>query len=509
MTGGCYPLLINALKSPEMSAGKRISPALGSTTYAVVLFAIPLLIAFSLACVQGYWRHDSWIYTDSELHEIVDGRWLAQPLHFVLRKIPPELSIVIALAIVSSFLYLELQRIYGNNKLSAMSAAILSLGLLSPSVLSQLHWPTHTLAAALVLIPSLPLRNKEGFGYRLLRSFIICFGSLSILSSFSFFAPLCLLPGRGGLCAQASKTDLLGWCESFAVAVVTPLVMAGSLVLVGVIKRMYCLLGNSFALGPGRLESFNINSSVYTGLDVLRELYIFLPRQWGFLGFAMPVLVVCAIVLVLARQSSASLAMIFVAIWILLAPMLAAVASGTGWQRVAFAWCVVPSLLALISAGIRLPWLRMAVLLFLLSACVSSAVIGIQNFAQAAVATRSINSQVSMVLQDPSLHLKLLIVEVDDIDSLSPRFAWGGWPPFAASNPRNVRFHRVFDELGIRNYVIKYDLGFFPTDFSDFIGSCMYLDGPMLPSSLVLSCYNEKMGTSLQGFISLRLRPGA
>lgn len=115
------------------------------------LFAVLLGLAFCLALLQGYWRHDAWIYTSSEFHEALEGKFLAEPLHHVMHGLPPEASLVLSLLVIYAFLRSELVRISGLRRLATMPHLCLVLGLFSSGLLSQLPWPTHTLAAYLPL----------------------------------------------------------------------------------------------------------------------------------------------------------------------------------------------------------------------------------------------------------------------------------------------------------------------------------------------------------------------
>jgi len=471
-----------------------------------LLFWILLAVTFGLACWQGYWRHDAWIYTDSELHEIGDGKWLAQPFHQLLHGLPPELSLVACLGVLALFLWRELQRIGGVAQLPPVVALILSLSLFSPSVLSQLQWPTHALAASVPLLLSLLWRDRPGLSARVGRAVVVCFGSLSILSSFAFLAPLCLLPT--GVAAGQRPSGPGARRDALVLVVATPALLLGSYALVSLIKRLYFALGVPTA--PGRLESVSTTNYLGLWLNVTNTLQLFWLRQWGHLGVLIPVGLLLLVGWALRLRSWSSLQLAFVAFWILLLPILSVVGSSTGWQRVAITWCVLPPLLAMACNELKPAVLRKAGLAALVAASASSTLIGFRNAAASAIATRYIIRSVQQELsragwQRGAAHQPLWIVEAEQIDALSPRFIWGGWPAFAISNPENVRFHRVFNELGLRHYVIRHRNFFFHPDVPTRLALQKALDPAAAKPDMILEHYNRLSGSRLEHAATLRL----
>lgn len=433
-----------------------------------LVWAALIIVYACLASVQGYWRHDSWVYTQSELHEAIDGKFLAAPLHLLLHRVHPEMAMVAALCSLSVYLWCEFRRLAGMRMLPQALAVTLALSVFSSGFVSQLHWPIHSFAATLPLLASLVLVRKRGPVIRIARCLIVTLGAFLILSSFAFFGPLCLIPEPEPTARQAPLGRAADAPRSAAAILIVglgwPLVLGVSHAITSLLKGAANRLGAN--LGPARLESV---VSLDGSMDISPFLFRFRDfalRQWG--GFAIPLLIalVVAAVLVIgclcdckssdraggvdSFRSSVILAMS----WILVTPVWASVTADTAWQRVALAWCSVPPLLVLLSYRPAPQMLRRALAASALAAAASSVLIGLYNFSQAAIITRRTVERVAWQIGPYLSPDTLYILPLGDISTLTPRYIWGGWPPFAAANPRNPRLFRLFDELGVKHYLV-------------------------------------------------------
>jgi hypothetical protein len=448
------------------------------------LFAVLLGLAFCLAMLQGYWRHDAWIYTSSEFHEALDGKFLADPLHHVMHGLPPEASLVLSLLVIYAFLRSELVRISGSRRLATMPHVLLVLGLFSSGLLSQLHWPTHTLAACLPLALVCLLPRSKTLMDRVVRALIVTLGSFFILSSFVFFAPLCLVPERGALSRAHQAGGVRCMARGFLSYFVSwPAVLVGCYAFTRLVKGVYGLFG--VALPAGRIEAAASAASFLTGSleglsSTLRVLFL---RQWGSFS---PLIVICLVLVLLVAlddvcmrlwrgwsvpgrspriiQSIDAASLLICVMWLLLCPVLAILATGTAWQRVVLAWAVIPALLCLAAGEIRQPGPRRILSLSLAAASASSALIGLYNFGSAALFTRRTVDDLRRQISGRPSAATLYVVDVKTIASLTPRYAWGGWPPFASEQPDNPRMHRALDELNVRHYIIRYGSNVFHPD---------------------------------------------
>jgi len=469
------------------------------------LFAFLLLVTFGLSLLQGYWRHDAWTYTQSELHEVADGRWLAPLLHLALHRLPPELSVVACLIFLGFFLWSEIKRIYGKGKAPLLLIYISILTIFSPSVLSQLQWPTHSLAACLPLLLSLIWQNKKHVAFRVLRTFIISLGSLSILSSFVFIAPICLVQGDNNVHYTNSKHKTVhGAILRGLIAPSAIIILA--IFLVSLAKRIYTSFDSNVLVVPSRLESIskvNFISDIHLLFTTL-ETYI--QRQWGHLWVAIPVIIAIVLIIGLRNALSKNLEITFIMLWILFAPIFAAIGSGTTWQRVAFGWFLIPPLLGILVYDVKTSWLRECLIFALLASCLVSIYISFHNYGISAIATRRILNQVKSQL--PNSYKKgseLVVLEVDNIDYLSPKYIWGGWPPFAKANPRNIRIHRIFNELGIEDYIVKQGALYFPLNYGvDFQRNLTHLSQHER-NQIILKRYNRLKGIHLARTRVIRL----
>jgi len=461
-----------------------------------------LALIFTLSLIQGYWRHDAWIYTDSEAHEIIDGKWLADPLHAILHDLPPSLSILLAFLIVSLFLTAEISRIYRGRHWTSSMATICALSLFSPSFLSQLHWPTHALAGSLPLLLSMCWIEKSSLLWRLWRAFLISFGSLSILSSFAFFAPLCLLPERDTSPSTSARSKLI-WLDVWSVAFASPMILGASLLLTKLIRDSVIANHASFPELPSRLDlAFTTNyTELVPGLIAISTS--FLLRQWGWLGLSIPIVVALISVWSVATHSKWGACISCATVWILLIPIFASAGSGTSWQRVALAWCCIPTLAALAITDLRKASLRRGLLVLLMAASACSALIGMYNFSISALSTRDLRNKVTRQTKALNPMSDLLIIDVRSIDSLSPKYIWGGWPPFAKSNHQNVRFHRVLDELHIHHYVIHQRELIFPPDLSD--STCIRHAITDHNRQKIRDCYNQRKQVELKNVLHINL----
>lgn len=481
---------------------------------AALLFGILIAIYAFLASLQGYWRHDAWVYTESEWHEAIDGKFLAAPLHWLLNGVNPEIAMVAALCSLSLYLWFEFKRLSGTQALPQMLSFTLILSIFSAAFVSQLHWPIHALSATFPLLASLVFIGKRGPGIRLARCLVVTLGSLWILSSFSFFGPLCLIP-EYELAARRPPLRRDADSSRFPVSILVvglgwPFVLVLSYALTSLLKTLANRFGANLA--PARLEAVvSLDRLIDIGRFISR-FQEFALRQWGWFAYPLLIVFVIAALLVVFALCSricrhlvsgiCSLrACIIIAIaWILLTPVLASVASQTAWQRVALSWCSVPPLLVFLSYRSSPLIFRGFLATSALFAAFSSMTIGIYNFAQSALITRRTLDSVSyQVGSRPNKHT-LYVLPLGDISALSPRYIWGGWPPFVACNPANPRLHRLFDEIGIKHYLVISECGFsHPSGFvRRNLSSASLGLGHSLPSRDLLTAYADETGVRLE-----------
>jgi hypothetical protein len=87
-----------------------------------------------------------------------------------------------------------------------------------------------------------------------------------------------------------------------------------------------------------------------------------------------------------------------------------------------------------------------------LTSTITASVIGLSSST-----THQIYRQLKIQLGPDIGRSTLYVLSIkNNITSLSPAYAWGGWPWLASDNNENVRLHRVFDELGVKNYAISH-----------------------------------------------------
>lgn len=159
------------------------------------IFAIFLLLAFSILYIHiiynmtnyGFWRHDDWSYTSSELHEFKhSGRFLAPLMHTLFSGIPNKIAFTAYIVLAFFSFYIFFTRLFHGEKTPRTTIIIFCFASISaPAYADQLGWPTHSLSALLpVFIFSLV--NKEK--YRLLFMSFATIISFGILQSISFIA---------------------------------------------------------------------------------------------------------------------------------------------------------------------------------------------------------------------------------------------------------------------------------------------------------------------------------
>lgn len=444
----------------------------------IFVFSILISLFYYLCTVQGFWRHDSWIYTTSELHEAIDGKWLADPLHSALGKIPPEISAPITVTIILIFLLNEAKRIapliYENN----LWRISIVFSVFSSSVLSQLHWPNHALAASIPLLISIPLATFDQPIIKYLRTFIIAFGGFSILTQFAFFAPLCLIECKKSI--NTAKSNIQSKNKRVFIRLLIFLtIMSFALSIVIGIRFIYTTIDYIPQVVESRLtRSMSIDpTSIFE--KIWSTSYNFGIQQWGYC--AILILGIYIILFSIAAKSSINLfckreknykeksdqnvSNLLLCSCLLIMPIFASFASGTQAQRVAICWSGIAVVFMGLIENIRTKLIKKIICLSCLIACAYSSFIGISNFEAASTKTRELTDKVSLQIQGKSTNL--FILKINDISDMNPEFIWGGWPSFAKNLSTNPRIFRLFDELQVEDYLILTpDFAFTPKDLS-------------------------------------------
>jgi hypothetical protein len=141
----------------------------------------------------GFWRHDSWFYTHSELSEFRNsGRWLAPIFYNLLHKIPPLYASIFTLILLYYVYYMFIKRFYQTLKVEHYLFAIFAfIPIVSPALFAQLTWPTHNLSASIILaIGAYLTRNKDSLFVLIIMTIL----TFSILQSFAFLTFLFAIP---------------------------------------------------------------------------------------------------------------------------------------------------------------------------------------------------------------------------------------------------------------------------------------------------------------------------
>ena len=172
----------------------------------------------------GFWRHDCWMYTGSELSEFKhNGRWLVPILHYFGRFISPYFALFTSLFLLYYFLYVFIKRFLGTNyKFSTKFLPFIPL--ISPALFSQLFWPIHTLSAIVILaLAAYFTREKSSF----IVMFLVTILTFATLQTFAFLSLLLAIPSYQslvsknniGLIKKSTKIILL-WGGSIVIAYV-------------------------------------------------------------------------------------------------------------------------------------------------------------------------------------------------------------------------------------------------------------------------------------------------
>lgn len=442
-----------------------------------IYIGVFLTVAYAyFALIQGYWRHDSWIYTKSQLHDALDGGRLLEPiLHKVFHGISPKITILGAL--ISIFIYLnkELRRIIPRRQnIEAKTIySIISLSVFSSGFASQLHWPTHTMVATIPLWLSLVLISRKGLKIRILRCLIISMGSLMILSSLICFAPLALIPSDESSNRKESPTNVENTRANlrsiYSMIVGWPVILAISFALTYFSRTFYTtfILKDDGSLLTSRLDKVIAFPDMHTLNELFNSSGLFALRQWGEasvpLGASLLAVCVCIILSMKNRQvldqlllSNLGSALIILGctFFILVLPVWTSVLSGTLWQRVVLSWAAIPPLISILALKSCPMLLRRATIIISLFASIQSALIGLTNFSLSAYVTRNTLSTIQNQINSKNDGQTLYILRIRNSSNLTPHYIWGGWPPFASNKPSNPRLYRVFDEMRINNYII-------------------------------------------------------
>lgn len=142
----------------------------------------------------GFWRHDAWSYIESGFPEFQDnGRWLAAISYIFLKHLQNYIACILSITLLWLYGYLFIRRFYLNtiyhNDLICFILPLIMV--VSPGFLDQLTWPTHSLAAILIIFLSALLVTEKG---SLVILAIATFLVFSILQTFSFLTLLLAIP---------------------------------------------------------------------------------------------------------------------------------------------------------------------------------------------------------------------------------------------------------------------------------------------------------------------------
>lgn len=132
---------------------------------------------------------------------------------------------------------------------------------------------------------------------------------------------------------------------------------------------------------PSRLESVSKVDNIPDIPIIFSTLETYLQRQWGHLWFVIPGILLLVFIISLRSNSIRNINTTLILLWILVAPVFAAISSGTTWQRVAFSWFLLPPLTYALIDETRTLRFKKALGFTILASCLVSLYIAFYNFA--------------------------------------------------------------------------------------------------------------------------------
>lgn len=466
-----------------------------------------LTISFIFVSTQGYWRHDSWVYSSSEFHEITDGKWLAPAMHYMLRGIPPTISFFLSICSLGYYFYFELKRIDPRSANDELIKILLLLSVFTPGILSQLHWPSHSFSASLILVLSTFINHSNVFYTRIFRALFVSIFSMAILSSFAFFSLICFLPELPLDPNRSINKGKLPMCKTTFVYV------AGGLMSLGIgygvsffAKKISVLFGLSS--NSSRLEKMLNIKLLDNSKGILDHTFRSSYQQWGesFLLIIFSFLLCLVVYMVkmkwgYSRLKSWQLSLLVANIMLMTLVSLTMVMSGTHWLRVALSWSFIPIILIILSRSL-LPKEGLLVNKIFITLAVSySTFIGLTNLGIAAKTTNFNLQYIKKSIPKDFKKTNRLVVISNDLKRFDAKYIYGGWPPFSSNKPWNQRINRALEELGYQDYIFcgNYAKEYVNRtyDFSTKVSDCVALKRSLI------KCFGKKNVKELFENISL------
>ncbi|KZR76741.1 hypothetical protein [Prochlorococcus marinus] len=426
----------------------------------LIIWSLLFLIAIYLASIQGYWRHDAWIYTESEMHEIADGRYLAPLMHIIFSNLPPLISFTLSILCITYFLNYEFCRISSSNNISPLAGSVLSFSVFSPAILSQLHWPTQGLVSSLLLIASTLIKSKNKSKTRIIRALFVAITSMSILSSFAFFSLICYLPeypkkiNKG--VENNERIKLLTKDLASHVIVSIAILIIGYIVSF-ISKQILVLFGMTFP--ASRLESIFSGQNFTKIGEILITIGRTLFNQWGESSLLILLSLGAIVFLSISRNNALSIehdswrnkiTICLIALMIIIPTVMDA--TGSYAQRVVLSWCFIPTILLMLIHSYKLSSITLVGSIFLLIASIHSTIIGMYNFSLSSRKTRQTVEYLQEKIPPSYPNKNKIIVVSPDLEKYDVKYIYGGWPPFSSNRPWNPRLHRALEELGYNNH---------------------------------------------------------
>jgi hypothetical protein len=181
-------------------------------TISQLLYILPIVVVSSYALLvndYGFWRHDSWGYTYSEVGEFKEnGRWLAPIFHNFMHDVPYYISWCLSILLLWFVGYTVASELLPTKDSSdkIFVLAISSSIVLTPSLFSQLNWPIHSFSAIFALAALTFMRNRFPRIPLVVIGTIVLFG---IHQTFAFLTLLLLIRKPDSISHQSLKKSIL------------------------------------------------------------------------------------------------------------------------------------------------------------------------------------------------------------------------------------------------------------------------------------------------------------
>ncbi len=161
---------------------------------------------WNLVIEYGFWRQDAWKYSSSEITEFkLNLRWVAPAFHKLLGAVPANASWTLAFLLFWYVGYVIVSQFLGDERLKVLAVVISSCFVINPAFISQLHWPTHSLAGIVVLAIMAYLSKRFSKRWVVIIGTIVLFGTLQ---TFSFLSLLFLLPNQTDLAKNSLNKNI-------------------------------------------------------------------------------------------------------------------------------------------------------------------------------------------------------------------------------------------------------------------------------------------------------------